>query len=83
MNSGPRENGDMENGTAVETVERSAASEQHLWQAVIASTIEEWLHGPLRLQRRAEQYLFHDQIDFPEVCESAGMDAVRACAHAF
>jgi hypothetical protein len=48
-------------------------AEQKLWRAVIANTIDEWLHGPLRLQREAEQFLFHDD-DFYTVCLSAGMN---------
>ena len=46
-----------------------------LWRAVIARTIQEWISGPLRRQREAEQYLFDDNRDFPLVCESAGMDS--------
>ena len=45
-----------------------------LWRAVIARTIQDWISGPLRRQREAEQYLFDDNRDFPLVCESAGMD---------
>ncbi len=45
-----------------------------LWRAVIARTIQEWISGPLRRQREAEQYLFDDNRDFLLVCESAGMD---------
>jgi hypothetical protein len=52
-------------------------AESRLWQAVIVSTIQEWIHGPLRLKRQAEDYLFGDNSDFPAVCQSAGMDAVR------
>ena len=48
-----------------------------LWRAVIARTIQEWLSGPIRRQREAEQYLFEDYRDFPLVCESAGMDIGR------
>ena len=47
-----------------------------LWRAVIARTIREWISGPLRRQREAEQYLFNDNGDFPLVCESAGIDCV-------
>jgi len=46
-----------------------------LWRAVIARTIQEWISGPLRRQREAEQYLFDDNRDFPLVCKSAGMDS--------
>jgi hypothetical protein len=48
-----------------------------LWRAVIARTIREWISGPLRRQREAEQYLFDDNKDFPLVCQSAGMDSSR------
>ena len=44
---------------------------------VIARTIQEWISGPLRRQREAEQYLFDDNRDFPLVCLSAGMDSSR------
>jgi hypothetical protein len=52
-------------------------AECRLWQAVIVSTIEEWMSGPLRLKRQAEEYLFRDESDFPAVCRSAGMDVQR------
>jgi hypothetical protein len=52
-----------------------AQAESRLWQAVIVSTIQEWISGPLRLKRQAEEYLFADNSDFPAVCQSAGMDA--------
>ena len=52
-------------------------AESRLWQAVIVSTIEEWISGPLRLKRQAEDYLFRDDSDFPAVCQSAGMDVGR------
>jgi hypothetical protein len=48
--------------------------EMRIWQAVITSTVEEWVHGPLRRKREAEEYLFSDNKDFRTVCESAGMD---------
>jgi len=40
-----RENGQQLDGTP----------EMRVWQAVIASTVEEWVHGPLRSAREAEQ----------------------------
>lgn len=58
------------------TSDRIPFAESRLWQAVIVSAIQEWIHGPLRLRRRAEEYLFGDS-DFGVVCESAGMDADR------
>jgi hypothetical protein len=54
--------------------DQDAIGEVRLWQAVVLRTIQEWVSGPLRQQREAEQYLFHDNKDFPRVCESAGLD---------
>jgi hypothetical protein len=54
-----------------------AGLEKRLWQAVIVTTIQEWISGPLRSKRKAEEYLFQDETDFPVVCQSAGMDAGR------
>ena len=59
------------------TNEPEIMAEARLWQAVIASTIEEWVSGPLRRQREAEEFLFNDQRDFPALCERAGMDVSR------
>jgi hypothetical protein len=52
-------------------------AETRLWQAVILSAVEDWVFGGLRTQQEAERYLFDDQLDFPRVCESAGMDVDR------
>jgi hypothetical protein len=49
-------------------------AEEKLWRAVIAKTLEEWVSGPLRYSRKAEQFLFSDEKDFRAVCSSAGMD---------
>src|SRR3984893_4074433 len=49
-------------------------AEERLWRAVIARTLEEWVRGPLRYSRIAEEFLFHDNKDFLSVCSSAGMD---------
>ena len=59
--------------TMVHSLGDPEIAEQKLWRAVIANTIDEWLHGPLRLRREAEQFLFHDD-DFCTVCSSAGMN---------
>lgn len=48
--------------------------EQKLWRAVIASTVREWIHGPLRQQREAERFLFSNHKDYRTVCYSAGID---------
>ena len=50
-------------------------AETRVWQAVLLQTIEEWQYGPLRLKRKAEDYLFNNNVDFPEVCSRAGMNA--------
>jgi hypothetical protein len=62
----------MENMTR--EIERQGEPEQRLWRAVITSTVEEWIHGPLRKQREAEHFLFTDEKDYRTVCFSAGID---------
>jgi hypothetical protein len=52
-------------------------AEEKLWRAVIAKTLEEWVRGPLRYSRIAEEFLFDDDRDFRAVCSSAGMDPSR------
>ena len=54
-----------------------AVPEERVWQAVIVSTIQEWMSGPERRSREAEQFLFSDERDFSLVCESAGMDPLQ------
>src|SRR5882762_8884145 len=49
-------------------------AEEKLWRAVIAKTLEEWVRGPLRYSRIAEEFLFDNDRDFRAVCSSAGMD---------
>src|ERR1017187_9455492 len=49
-------------------------AEEKLWRAVIAKTLEEWVRGPLRYSRIAEEFLFDDDRDFRAVCCSAGFD---------
>jgi len=58
-------------------VREETVVEARIWQAVIVSTIEEWMSGPLRRSLEAEQFLFRDENDFRLVCQSAGMDAGR------
>jgi hypothetical protein len=48
--------------------------EQRLWRAVIASTVEEWMSGPLRIKREAEKFLFSENEDYRTVCDSAGIN---------
>jgi hypothetical protein len=54
--------------------EAQETAEQKLWRAVIASTVEEWVSGPLRKKREAEQFLFSDEHDYRTVCYSAGIN---------
>jgi hypothetical protein len=49
-------------------------AEQKLWRAVIATTVEEWVNGPLRRRREAEEFLFNDIRDYETVCYSAGIN---------
>lgn len=58
-------------------MEVDTVSETRLWQAVILSAVEDWVSGGLRSQREAQVYLFEDKVDFPRVCESAGMNVGR------
>ena len=58
-------------------IDHNATSEARLWQIVIMRTIEDWRSGSARRSREAEKYLFNDNIDFPLVCESAGMNPDR------
>jgi hypothetical protein len=62
---------------AIPSAEAEGPLEKRLWQAVIVTTIQEWISGPLRSKRQAEEYLFSDEKDFPLVCQQAGMDAGR------
>ena len=63
--------------TEATEVREEAVVEERIWQAVIVSTIEEWMSGPLRRSLEAEQFLFRDEDDFRLVCQSAGMNAGR------
>ncbi|HVA93829.1 MAG TPA: hypothetical protein VNI36_02910 [Candidatus Dormibacteraeota bacterium] len=54
--------------------ENQESPELRLWRAVIASTVDEWVHGPMTKKREAEQYLFDDDHDYRTVCSSAGID---------
>ncbi len=63
--------------SAMVTNERETLAEARLWQAVIVSTIQDWISGPRRVKREAEHYLFGEDSDFALVCQSAGMDFSR------
>ena len=50
------------------------SANERLWRAVIDSAIAEWVRGPMRHKRKAEYFLFQDEVDFPFVCRSAGLN---------
>jgi hypothetical protein len=56
-------------------------AEMHLWRAVIARTIQEWISKSMRPKDEAERYLFANSPDLSLVCQSAGIDIgrLRAC----
>jgi hypothetical protein len=58
----------------LQSTEVEETAVQKLWRAVIATTVEEWVSGPLRQKREAEQFLFTDNKDYRTVCYSAGID---------
>ena len=56
------------------SAETEDTAEKKLWRAVIASTVEEWVNGPLRQKREAEKFLFTNDLDYRTVCYSAGIN---------
>jgi hypothetical protein len=60
--------------TTLMSAEMEETGEQKLWRAVIASTVEEWVNGPMRRSREAEEFLFNDNDDYRTVCSSAGIN---------
>ena len=60
--------------TMLRNAETEETAEQKLWRAVIANTVDEWVNGPLRTKREAEEFLFNDDRDYKTVCYSAGID---------
>jgi hypothetical protein len=60
--------------TLVHRSEDHEIAEQKLWRAVIAGTVQDWIRGPLRWQREAEQFLFHDGNYYRTVYFSARID---------
>lgn len=60
--------------TMTHSVDVEETAEQKLWRAVIATTVQEWVRGPIRRQREAERFLFHDNQDYRTVCFSAGIN---------
>ena len=70
----PRPHGGEMATSAAVLADTSVGMETRLWQAVIVTTIQEWISGTLRSKRQAEEYLFQDQRDFAVVCQRAGLD---------
>ena len=60
--------------TMLQSAEVEETAEQKLWRAVIASTVDEWVNGPLRRKQEAEKFLFSDDQDYRTVCYSAGIN---------
>lgn len=60
--------------TMMHGAETEETAVEKLWRAVIASTVEEWVNGPLRQKREAETFLFSDGRDYRTVCYSAGVN---------
>jgi hypothetical protein len=56
---------------------QEAPAEARIWQAVLLQAVEEWQSAPLRVRRKAEDFLFSDNTDFPLVCSAAGLDVSR------
>ena len=56
---------------------QESRAEARVWQAVLLQAVEEYQFGPLRVRRKAEEFLFNDSIDFAMVCSAAGLDVSR------
>lgn len=57
--------------------QNQGSGNEKLWQAVIDSAISDWVRGPGSHKSKAEYFLFQDEVDFPFVCRSAGLDPER------
>jgi hypothetical protein len=58
----------------IDETSEQAYGERRLWTAVILTAVEDWRNGPLRDQRKAQQFLFEDDKDFARVCDGAGLE---------
>ena len=54
--------------------QNQGSANERLWRAVIDSAISDWMSGPVLHRRKAEYFLFQDEVDFPFVCRSAGLN---------
>jgi hypothetical protein len=60
--------------------EMEEVPEQRLWRAVIASTVQEWVSGPLRMKQEAEKFLFGNSQDYrPPACAPAKIQIIPIC----
>jgi hypothetical protein len=50
------------------------SANEKVWRAVIDSAIADWVRGPISHKRKAEYFLFQDEVDFPFVCRAAGLN---------
>jgi hypothetical protein len=56
------------------TVTEDLIGERRLWTAVLISAVEDWRSGSLRIQRKAQEFLFDNETDFQTVCARAGLE---------
>jgi hypothetical protein len=54
--------------------QNQGSANERLWRAVIDSAISDWMCGPVLHRSKAEYFLFQDEVDFPFVCRSAGLN---------
>ena len=57
-----------------ETVTDLVKNERVLWLAVVERAIHDTLDSKPSIRRRAIDWLLHDDVDFPRICEVAGLD---------
>ena len=56
------------------TVTEELIGERRLWTAVVISAVDDWRNGGLRVQRKAQEFLFDNDADFQTVCARAGLE---------
>ena len=56
------------------TITEDLIGERRLWTAVVISAVEDWRNGSLRIQRKAQEFLFDNDADFQTVCGRAGLE---------
>lgn len=48
---------------------------KRLWVAVLLQAVEDWRSDRISARREAENFLFHNHVDFETVCAGAGIEA--------